>query len=95
MLPEQLAHPPSANWSIRWHPDKNPAPLREFTTEVTKIINQVLEQVEEEEQQQKQQQTGADVDAAGGGKGAAAGQGWNRPQPQRQSSHQRSCQDRD
>lgn len=45
---------------LRWHPDKNPAPLRELSTEVTKIINHALEEVE----------------GTSGGGGAAAGAAW-------------------
>jgi hypothetical protein len=46
-------HPPPATPAplyppaqLKFHPDKNPAALRELTTEVTKFINQALEQVD-------------------------------------------------
>lgn len=51
----------------RWHPDKNPAPLRDLATEVTKMINKALEEVD------------AAASAGGPGQGAGSGSGGATP----------------
>ncbi|KAI8466302.1 MAG: hypothetical protein J3K34DRAFT_524672 [Monoraphidium minutum] len=81
---------------LRWHPDKNPAPLRELATEVTKIINHALEQAEQHEQGAAE---GAARDAASAGGGNAGGgsggdrQGhWRAQAPgQQRDGHSRSA----
>jgi hypothetical protein len=69
-LPEEERKSRVRSLRVRWHPDKNPI-LREFATEVTKIINESLKNVEERIAGKAE---GGERGGGGAEEGSAAGQ---------------------